>query len=118
MAVKSKGTVLFKCLRCKNSLERFKPSNAFAALGRTGTRYKCPHCHLLYDSKGPVSLTYKVFMVGGMLSLLIALGASGGNEPFQLHHLIISLILPAIYLYFYGTFRPLTPILYKFKDRI
>lgn len=105
------------CYRCGKSMKRFHPSNAFQALGRTGTRYKCPNCQLLYDSQGLVPVLYKIFMSMLMVAFFVLFGIVEGDNKFELGHLMLFLGFPFFYLYIYGVFRPLNPILYKFINR-
>jgi len=116
MAVSKKDMTVFSCARCRKSLKRFYVRNAFKALGRNGTRYNCPHCKLLYDSKGILPILYQ--SVFPTVAILLLIWLWGSDDPFDLEAAITFMSFPFFYLYLYGAFRPLTPILYKFKDRI
>ncbi|WP_419810189.1 hypothetical protein [Bacterioplanoides sp.] len=98
-------------------MKRFYPLNAFQALGRTGTRYKCPSCGLLYDSQGIIPFLYRFAMMILMIFLMIFAGVVWGNEKLTVGKSFFLILYIFLYLYLLGAMRPLNPVLYKFKGR-
>ena len=115
MAV-NKKVVVFHCARCGSSMKRLYLTNAFGALGYIGGRFKCPCCGLLYSSSGWVGGVYSLVFYLLAAFCFLGIACFGGDKKFDLLGVGIFLSMTLMFLYMYGAFRPLTPVLHKFKS--
>jgi DNA-directed RNA polymerase subunit RPC12/RpoP len=51
---------IFRCLRCKKSLQRFRPMNVLRGLSSERAEYLCPHCSRRYNTPFFISIFHKL----------------------------------------------------------
>ena len=101
---------MFKCLRCKKSLQRFRPKNVLQGLN-SNIQYLCPHCSRRYYTPFILKIlhTIIVLIVFILISIQCLLNDREGN--------VLDIILVAISIsYAVGALSILKPV--YMNDRV
>lgn len=95
---------MFKCLRCKKSLQRFRPKNVLQGLN-SDIKYSCPHCSRRYYTPFILKILHTIIV------LFVFVFISIQYLPDDREGNVLDIILVAISIsYATGAFSILKPV--------